>query len=270
MSTVSILSTSSLLWRSWAGQRITRGQWIGDTGSFICSWIQGLIVKWRMILLVRQRFKIFPSEEYMAHFSHRRSGGNSKLRSKVGRNPERQRRLVWFLTRSITWARVIYIFYRSPECSIRTALFFFRGATRISLGYSNWSDWEECSVLLAFGAGAMVATTHPHHRLPILHGKGEIHVDLLCWMRVSLRYLGISPSYHTATNTNNLWLRSDCFFVLFLELLFLRRQSDCSNQPTARVVGAQVWLFVWHTVSYGYDWRECCQHRVSKRFPICC
>ena len=213
MSTVSILSTSSFLWRSWAGQRITRSQWIhGANGSFICSWIQGLIVKWRMILLVRQRFKIFPSEEYMAHFSHRRSGGNSQLRSKVGRNPERQRRLVWFLTRSITWARVIYIFYRSPERSIRTALFFFRGATRISLGYSNWSDWEECSVLLAFGAGAMVATTHPHHRLPILHGKGEIHVDLLRWMRVSLRYLGISPSYHTATNTNNIWLRSVFFF----------------------------------------------------------
>ena len=101
-----------------------------------------------MILLVRQRFKIFPSEEYMAHFSHRRIGGNSQLRSKVGRNPERQRRLVWFLTRSITWARVIYIFYRSPECSIRTALFFFRGATRISLWYSNWSACEEWSVLL--------------------------------------------------------------------------------------------------------------------------
>ena len=231
MSTVSILSTSSLLWRSWAGQRITRSQWIhGANGSFICSWIQGLIVKWRMILLVRQRFKIFPSEEYMAHFSHRRSGGNSQLRSKVGRNPERQRRLVWFLTRSITWARVIYIFYRSPECSIRTALFFFRGATRISLGYSNWSDWEECSVLLAFGAGAMVATTHPHHRLPILHGKGEIHVDLLRWMRVSLRYLGISPSYHTATNTNNIWLRSVFFFgsgtIVFAKTVRLLEPAD--------------------------------------------
>ena len=45
----------------------------------------------------------------------------------------------------------------------------------------------------------MVATTHPHHRLPILHGKGEIHVDLLRWMRVSLRYLGISPK---ATDAN--------------------------------------------------------------------
>ena len=56
----------------------------------------------------------------------------------------------------------------------------------------------------------MVATTHPHHRLPILHGKGEIHVDLLRWMRVSLRYLGISPKatdancFHTERNTNNL------------------------------------------------------------------
>ena len=63
---------------------------------------------------------------------------------------------------------------------------------------------------------------------------------------------------------------SGAVFFLVLALLFLRRQSDCSNQPTARVVGAHVWLFVWHTVSYGYDWRECCQHRVSKRFPICC
>ena len=123
MSTVSILSTSSFLWRSWAGQRITRSQWIhGANGSFICSWIQGLIVKWRMILLVRQRFKIFPSEEYMAHFSHRRSGGNSQLRSKVGRNPERQRRLVWFLTRSVTWARVIWISYRLLSARIRYLL----------------------------------------------------------------------------------------------------------------------------------------------------
>ena len=199
MSTVSILSTSSLLWRSWAGQRITRGQWIhGANGSFICSWIQGLIVKWRMILLVRQRFKIFPSEEYMAHFSHRRSGGNSQLRSKVGRNPERQRRLVWFLTRSITWARVIWISYCSPDYSIRIALFVFRGAARISLWYSNWSDCEEWSVLLTFGAGAMVATPHPCHCLSIFRGRA--------------RPMWISgTAISRLTDTDDLWLRSVCF-----------------------------------------------------------
>ena len=84
----------------------------------------------------------------------------------------------------------------------------------------------------------MVATTHPHHRLPILHGKGEIHVDLLRWMRVSLRYLGISPSI--TLQRIRIIYDSGAFFFLVLALLFLRRQSDCSNQPTARVVGAQV------------------------------
>ena len=57
----------------------------------------------------------------------------------------------------------------------------------------------------------MVATTHPHHRLPILHGKGEIHVDLLRWMRVSLRYLGISPSI-TPQRIRIIYDSGACFF----------------------------------------------------------
>ena len=92
---------------------------------------------------------------------------------KSRRHLERHRRLVGFLTRSITWARVIWISYCSPDCATRLALFVFRGATRISLWYSNWSACEEWSVLLTFGAGAMVATPHSCYCLSIFRGRAR-------------------------------------------------------------------------------------------------
>ena len=81
--------------------------------------------------------------------------------------------MVGFLTKSITWARVIWISYCSPNCATRLALFVFRGATRISLWYSSWSACEEWSVLLTFGAGAMVATPHSCYCLSIFKGRAR-------------------------------------------------------------------------------------------------
>ena len=81
--------------------------------------------------------------------------------------------MVGFLTRSITWARVIWISYCSPDRATRLALFVFRGATRISLWYSTWSACEEWSILLTFGAGAMVATPHSCYCLSIFRGRAR-------------------------------------------------------------------------------------------------
>ena len=176
---------------------VTRWWWIhGATGSFICSWIQGL-VNWRIIFTrVRHRFKIFPS----AYIKHGRLVAWVKIHSlvKSRRHLERHRRLVGFLTRSITWARVIWISYCSPDCATRLALFVFRGATRISLWYSNWSACEEWSVLLTFGAGAMVATPHSCYCLSIFRGRA--------------RPMWISgTAISCLTDTDDLWLRSVCF-----------------------------------------------------------
>ena len=221
----------SYLWRSWAGQRITRCWWIhGATGSFICSWIQGL-VNWRIIFTrVRHRFKIFPS----AYIKHGRLVAWVKIHSlvKSRRHLERHRRLVGFLTRSITWARVIWISYCSPDCATRIALFVFRGATRISLWYSNWSACEEWSVLIMFGAGAMVATPHPCHCLSIFRGRA--------------RPMWISgTAISRLTDTDDLWLRSVCFgsgaqeksthgIVFFCEAFQLARTSR-RHMPPARI-----------------------------------